>query len=425
MVSMKKPEHVAVVLGMFETGLGVARSLGRAGISVRGLDCRGDVGFLSRYVRASLCPDPLSEEDAFVDYLVQLAKGEPDRPVLFVTSDDFLLAVSRNRERLREFFLWNLPDADIIEAIADKYQQYELACSSGIAAPATFLIEKRADLARLKESIPFPIFIKGREATSWRKTFGLAQKGLVARTADELEECFGALSAIDSGMLAQELIPGPDTSHYKASYYISRDGEVILAFALRKIRQRPPGFGYGCSVESVYDPDVLKLGTRFLKSIKYRGVGSAEFKRDDRDGKLKLIELNPRYWQQNALAERCGMNFPLACYLDLTGNTPASVTAYQQGVKWVNVVDDWESWRIYRQRGALTFTGWLRSLRGTKVYSNFASDDPLPSFRAAAVALAITGRARSLNRRLQSTIRDTKKSVAALRKSLSQAVRRI
>jgi predicted ATP-grasp superfamily ATP-dependent carboligase len=93
---------------MFETGLAVARSLGRAGISVRGLDFRPDVGFRSRYVYASLCPHPLSEEDAFVDHLVQLAKGEQDRPVLFVTSDDFLLAVSRSRERLREFFLWNL-----------------------------------------------------------------------------------------------------------------------------------------------------------------------------------------------------------------------------------------------------------------------------------------------------------------------------
>ena len=59
------------------------------------------------------------------------------------------------------------------------------------------------------------------------------------------------------------------------------------------------------------------MGKRFLESIGYRGIGSAEFKRDERDGELKLIELNPRYWQQAALAERCGVNFPLAQYLDL------------------------------------------------------------------------------------------------------------
>lgn len=121
-----------------------------------------------------------------------------------------------------------------------------------------------------------------------------------------------------------------------------------------------------------------------------------EFKRDHRDGKLKLMELNPRYWQQNALAERCGMNFPLTQYLDLTDNTPTKVATYQQGVKWVNVIQDWETSRVYRQRGGFTFPGWLRSLRGPKVYSNFSSDDPLPGFHAAASALAIPRRARAL-----------------------------
>jgi len=385
---MKKPDHAAVVLGMFETGLAVARSLGRTGLRVIGLDHRRKVGFRSRYVEASLCPEVPLEVDAFVEHLVQIARVEEHKPVLFVTSDDFLLAVSRNRERLQDYYLLNLPDADTLESIADKYRQYQLACSVGIPVPATFVLEKPADLAQLKEDVQFPVFIKAREVISWRKVVSERVKGFVARTPKELEAHVEALFARGVAPLVQELIPGPDTSHYKACYYVSRDGEVARAFALRKLRQQPPGFGFGCLIESVHDPDVLALGKRFLKSIGYRGVGSAEFKRDDRDGKLKLIELNPRYWQQNALAERCHMNFPLAQYLDLTGNAPAQVTAYQQNVKWLNVFQDWDSFRDYRQRGELTFISWLRSLRGPKVYSNFASDDPIPGIQVVATALA-------------------------------------
>ena len=398
---MKRPDHAAVVLGMFETGLGVARSLGRSGIRVLGLDRRPDVGFRSRYVDASLCPDPLHEVDAFVEHLVQVARREEHKPVLFVTSDDFLLAVARNRERLQEFLLLNLPDTDTLESIADKYRQYELARSAGIPVPATFLLEKPEDVAELRQRLPFPVFVKGREVTSWRKAVGGNVKGFIARTPEELEAHLAALFAKGVAGLVQELIPGPDTNHYKACCYVSRRGEVVRSFALRKLRQQPPGFGFGSLVESVYDPAVLSLGKSFVESIGYRGVGSAEFKRDDRDGELKLIELNPRYWQQNALAERCNVNFPLAQYLDLTAEVPPQEAAYEQNVKWLNVAADFDSFRAYRQRGELDFGAWIRSLAGPKVYSNFAADDPIPGLRAVATQVAARRPARALARRVR------------------------
>ena len=395
---MNRPEHAAVVLGMFETGLGVARSLGRAGIRVLGLDRREDVGFQSKYVDASLCPDPTEDVDAFVEHLVQVSGVEEHRPVLFVTSDDFLMAVSRNRERLEKLFLLNLPDADTLESIADKYRQYELARGAGIPVPATFLLNKPAEVAELKQQIPFPVFVKAREVTSWRKAVGGNVKGFIARTPEELEAHLGRLCTTGVVGLVQELIPGPDTNHYKACCYVSKHGEVVRAFALQKLRQQPPGFGFGSLVQSVYDPAVLSLGKRFLESIGYRGVGSAEFKRDERDGELKLIELNPRYWQQNALAERCNVNFPLAQYLDLTGEVPAQTAAYEQNVKWVNLIADMESFRVYRKRGELNFGAWVRSLAGPKVYSNFAADDPIPGLRAVATNLAARRPARALVR---------------------------
>lgn len=395
---MSRPNHAAVVLGMFETGLGVARSLGRAGIRVLGLDLRNDVGFRSRYVEGSLCPSPTEEVDAFIEHLVQVASDEEHKPVLFVTSDDFLMAVARNRERLQKIFLLNLPDTDTLESIADKYRQYELARGAGIPVPATFLLSKPGDVAKLKQEIPFPVFVKAREVTSWRKAVGGNVKGFIARTPEELESHLEGLFAKGVVGLVQELIPGPDTNHYKACCYVSRHGEVVRAFALQKLRQQPPGFGFGSLVQSVYDPDVLTLGKRFMEAIGYRGVGSAEFKRDARDRELKLIELNPRYWQQNALAERCNVNFPLAQYLDLTGEVPPQSAAYEPNVKWVNMTADFDSFRVYREQGELSFSAWIQSLAGPKVYSNFAADDPVPGLCAVATNLTARRPARALVR---------------------------
>ena len=85
-------KYPAVVLGMFETGLAIGRSLGRNGIRVFGLDFKKDVGFYSKYIRAEICPNPLTDEKKFLDYLIKFSNKFEHKPVLFVTSDNFLNA---------------------------------------------------------------------------------------------------------------------------------------------------------------------------------------------------------------------------------------------------------------------------------------------------------------------------------------------
>jgi len=373
--------NIAVVLGMFETGLAVGRSLGRNGIKVVGLDSIKKVGFYSRYIDAVICPHPSEFEQEFIAFLMRVAAKEKMRPALFITSDEFLLPVSRNRKELEQHYLMNLPSHQIIECISDKFRQYTLALNAGIPVPRTFFADDMDQVLNMIDRIPLPAFIKGAEVTLWRKKMGVASKGFVVNTKEELINTFEMVFKRGANGLVQELIPGPDKNHYKSSCYLSRNGEILLAFGLQKIRQQPVGFGFGCLVESVDYPEMLDLGKDFFTSIGYRGVGSAEFKLDLRDNKLKLIELNPRYWQQNALAEKCGMNFPLMDYMELTDCRPKAIRDYLPGIKWVNIYSDIESFREYRQRGSLSFRQWLDSLKGEKLLSDLAGDDILPGLR--------------------------------------------
>jgi predicted ATP-grasp superfamily ATP-dependent carboligase len=393
--------NFAVVLGMFETGLAVGRSLGRAGVKVIGLDVVRKVGFHSRYIDASICPHPLEREEEFITSLLRLAARETTRPVLFVTSDEFLLPVSRNRENLEKYFLMNLPDPRIVECITDKFKQYKLALDAGVPVPQTFIAGNMEQLLDVIDRIPFPAFVKGNEVTSWRRKMGDIFKGFVVSTQEDLINTFRLIFERGGDGLVQEIIPGPDTNHFKVSCYISRNGEVLSAFGLQKIRQQPVGFGFGCLVQSVEYPELLALGKAFFKKIGYRGVGSAEFKLDDRDGTLKLIELNPRYWQQNSLAEKCGMNFPLIDYLEATGGEPKAVLEYRDGVKWVNIYSDWESFREYRQKGPFPVMEWLNSLRGEKIYSDLSKDDILPGLREIILENALRRTVRYMKKKLK------------------------
>ena len=374
-------DNLAVVLGMFETGLAVGRSLGRAGIKVLGLDSVRIVGFYSKHIEARICPHPSQDEEELIAFLLRIAEKEKFQPVLFITSDEFLLPISRNRDLIQRHYLMNLPSPQIIECISDKYKQYLLALEAGIPVPRTFVAKNMDELHEIMDEIPFPAFIKGAEVTLWRSKMGVASKGFVVSNRKELIDTFKVIFEKGANGLIQEIIPGPETNHYKSSCYLSRNGEILLAFGLQKIRQQPVGFGFGCLVQSIKYPEMLDLGKEFFSKIGYRGAGSAEFKLDRRDSKLKLIELNPRYWQQNGLSDRCGMNFPLMNYLELTGGEPKAVRDYRSGIKWVNIYSDIESFREYRQRGQISLRQWLASFRGEIMLSDLEWDDLLPGLR--------------------------------------------
>jgi predicted ATP-grasp superfamily ATP-dependent carboligase len=372
-------QSIAVVFGLFETALGVIRSLGPKGIPVVGIDFKSDIGRHSRYVKAIKCPDPLRREKDFLEWVRNVFAGWGVKPVVFITSDDFLIAFSRNREALRDYFIFNLSDHSILQCISDKYCQFQLASKVGINVPATWLINDPSSLDALPNNVRYPAFVKGQDVNLWRAAMGGGMKGILVDSRTSLRETLCDMFQKNVPVILQEVIEGPDTNHFKYCSYTSQDGQILAEFTLRKIRQHPIHFGVGASVESVYEPALMNEGRKLFTEIGFKGIGSAEFKYDDVDGQLKLIEINPRYWQQNYLSTACGMNFPYLNYLDLLNKSPPAVLSFRSGTKWVDRYLDFDSFIKYRRQGDLTYGEWRHSLKGEKVYSDFTWDDPMPA----------------------------------------------
>ena len=64
-------------------------------------------------------------------------------------------------------------------------------------------------------------------------------------------------------------------------------------------------------------------GSRFCAALGFHGISQVEFKRDPRDGRYKLMEINPRLWQWHGLAAACGVDLPRIAYCDLLGAAAA------------------------------------------------------------------------------------------------------
>lgn len=374
-------QQTAVVLGLFDTGLGVVRSLARMGIPVLGLDSNSDLcGFASRLCRPRLCPDPIHEPDALLTYL--LDDGLVKAPaVLFPATDAFFMFLSRYRQELSGRYLFLLPPDAIIEGMIDKRKQYDLAKAAGIPIADTFYPETLSDVNAIKGQLQYPALIKPYVGHLWRDRLQTQSKGFKVFNGEELINRYREVFSADLLAMVQSIIPGPNTNHFKVNVYIGKQGDLQALFTLRKIRQFPKEFGVGSCVESIHDDALAKLGLDFFERIQYRGVGSIEFKRDERDGRLKMIELNPRFWQQNSLATDCGLNFSYIAYKDLIGQPLLSTGTFKVGVKWLDLLLDWYSFQEYAQHGELSLGRWLLSWKGVRSFPVFALDDPGPFFR--------------------------------------------
>lgn len=377
----------AFVLGMPLSGLGVTRSLGEAGIRVTAVDLtRWLPALFSRYCDTLTCPSPVTDPDALLELLL-VAGGRLERPaVLFPVTDAFVLFASRYRAELERRFLLALPPPSVSEALADKWLQHQLVEGAGIACPRTFLAESAADLDRIKREIDYPAFLKPRVSHLWAPVFTF--KGVRVDSQADLERRLVQLAPSGLAVIVQSIVQGPNPNHFHFRTYVDGAGRALGRYVQRKIRQYPTDFGDATLVESADDRDVLELGAQCFERIHYRGLGSIEFKREARTGSLALIEVNPRLGESSFLATRCGVNFPLLAYLDLTGQKPAPRASYRVGVRFlVAAGKDVRAFREYYRRGELGPGEWIRSVARARVFPYLCWRDPVPFVAATARAL--------------------------------------
>jgi predicted ATP-grasp superfamily ATP-dependent carboligase len=194
---------------------------------------------------------------------------------------------------------------------------------------------------------------------------------------DRLARC----AAEDLAMVLQEYVPGPPTNHYFVDGFVDRTGAVRALFARRRLRMFPPDFGNSTLMRSVAITEVddapATLRSLFA-AIGYRGIFSAEFKRDAQDGRFKLLEVNARPWWYVGFAAGCGVDVCAMAVKDAVGQPVATVEHYAIGRRCVYPYYDYDAARMERAAGRLSALAWIRSWVGAS-QPVFQWSDPLPA----------------------------------------------
>jgi D-aspartate ligase len=128
-------------------------------------------------------------------------------------------------------------------------------------------------------------------------------------------------------------------------------------------------------------------------------LANVEFKRDARDGRLKLIECNHRFTAPNEQFRIAGIDIALFTYCRLAGLPTPVVDGYRAGVRLWHPGTDARAFLALRRRGELSLAGWLRSVARPQHFPLFRWDDPQPSLGLHAVRARRLVRKRVAHRR--------------------------
>lgn len=367
---------VAVVLG--GGALEVIRALRLAGIRCAVVTAGTDPAAHAARTRLLFDWDWTQSEqthdERLVNRLLAWAWTQPEAPALFYSSDQALLFVSRYRRDLERGFRFVAPDAELVEALADKARFAALANRLGLSVPPTRVLAGRpSDPPPEVSGLGFPLLIKSdRRGPAWRAVTNSA--GAEVKVVVESEEHWARVWPVLAGragtLLAQRFILGREGAIESYHVYIDHGGGIAAEFTGVQIRTWPLECGVTSACTVSQRPDVIRLGRELVEALGFRGVAKFDFKRDP-DGGLHLLEITARPSLWHHPGARAGVNIPAIIYADLTATARPAATSRVRRVRWVHPKD----FRAARAAGQSVIR-WLLFAAGCRAKAFWSWRDP-------------------------------------------------
>ena len=307
-------------------GLAAVRSLGRAGR--RWSPSTTAPGRSASDYALPVRSPTRADEEAFVSLLSELGDALGRPAAVFPTHDESLNAVARARERLGDRFRYPFPPWEALARIQSKGAARGRRGGGNRRAPDR-PPALRGRGAVLGDELGYPVLASPPDPIEFKRRH--RRQAFRCETRKELEDAF-ALAEPHEPMV-QELVPEA-TRRCTRSELSRRDREAARRVQRAQAAQTPRLVGTCRVGEAVWVQEVVDAGLRLLAALDFRGLSQVEFKRDPRDGRYKLMEVNPRLFQWHGLAAACGVDLPRLAYCDLLGLPAPEAAMDGSGKRW-------------------------------------------------------------------------------------------
>jgi D-aspartate ligase len=378
----------AVIVGIEINGLGVARALSKENIPCIGVSAPGWNPCCETnacevvYARSWSC-------EGLINDLKLLGQRWAGKAPLIITKDEPVLWISEFRRELEEFYEIYLPEHHVVELLMNKRKFYDAGIREGWPFPMTRHVNNKDELMCTLREIIYPCILKPQLKNSeFRKH--APEKAYKIRNESELKSIYNLIAQWEPEVIIQEWIEGGDDRIAYCLTYFNRQGEPVIHFPGRKLRQWPVRCGNTALAEPApkeWVEAIIMLTDTIFRSVGFRGLGSIEFKM--RPGTNTPVIMEPTVGRTNYQSEIAvinGVNIPAIAYCDLTKQKHVLPVFTSTPVKLIDGKHEAKSALKYWRAGELGLLRWIQERSGKKKYMLFRANDLRPFIASMGVA---------------------------------------
>lgn len=322
-----------VILGADYSAYAYVRALHKA-LGVRSIICGSDdIKAISRtrYADYRVIPN-LDSAQVLLDTLASLGQElcEQHRVPWLVTCGDFYARlVAEHKAEIEQWFYTPVADLDVMLRVSNKEEFIRICDDLNLARPQTCIIDMSDPNAAVSdEGFRYPLVVKAADSAAYHYAeFEGKCKVFVVQNRAELDRVVTAIrnSSYNKGLLIQEFIPGGDSQMYAVYAYADRSSQPVFMVTAHVGLEdhHPAAVGNAVAMVPEKCSDLEDDVARFMKHVGWHGMCCFDAKRDPRDGRFYLLEMNPRPGRSSWIVLLSGINYAKVQLEDvLLGSAP-------------------------------------------------------------------------------------------------------
>ena len=309
--------RVLVSAARRRAGLAAVRTLGRAGYQVISADYAPfPLGLRSRWsVAFRVLPRP-RDGTALLETL-ECSGADAVLPL----DTPMVGFLATHRDRLRRRLGLAVPGREGFRVAYDKRRTAEMCQRLDIPTPA--LLDEPSPRDRV-------VVVKPRFDVGDAQGVAYCRDG--AEVAAALRNCRRYAEP-----MFQEYVPGGVEMMRTVVVLLDRRHRLVASFTMRKLGQFPTTGGPTTMAVSTDDPALVEQVLPLCEASRWEGPAEVELKVDPRDGRTKVIEINPRFPAYLPFPIRCGLPLPQLCARIALGESP-SAAGHEVGRRYVHPI---------------------------------------------------------------------------------------
>lgn len=389
---MNGKKSILIVGLTSQTAISLLRSFGKKRIQVYGINNKKNANYYSKYLTKGYIFsefDMLSgfeNNEKLIDYIEQIIKKhEIDYVITFF--DSLIILLNKYRYRLEKITKLLIPGEDSFIKTIDKNKTLKIAKKLKIPVPETIVVTDLNDLDKCKD-LDFPVVVK--PSSRYYKNHVQAERDFKRHYFHSYQNLLIFFKKYNpckyKPVFVQEFCNGEDIGFP----IFFKKGRCITCMQYKVVRMYPHNGGSPiCRETTKTDPELKEYSLRLLSYMEWDGIAEIDYIKDNKDGKIKMLEVNGRFWASLPLAEKAGLDFPSMLYSSDDDIRKASIFKYKIGTK-CRILSSDTAWlsdilfnRAYKENIAIptkssAILSYLKSFGPRTKYDFGSWDDPLP-----------------------------------------------